>query len=289
MSRMALLLVVLNSFAISQTPSYLNYFPVHAGDIRQYHSQFTGELIRTEYIDSVVIDSISKDVFAFCHNENGGQYNYRIDSSGNVYTPDWQPQYVRYKLYADSGDSWQAGFVNITNPVFATVAYIYQAIVSESTYTTVKAIRFQYYNSPNDPPFTIGTDHLAAGLGLIKSEVEPSDVYVLTGAIINGVQYGTITSINYEISPPQTICLSQNYPNPFNPSTRIRFEIPASGFVTLKVFDVLGREIATLMSGQKSPGTYEMNFDGSALTSGIYYYRLQTGSSVLTKRMVLLK
>ena len=111
----------------------------------------------------------------------------------------------------------------------------------------------------------------------------------------------TITGISAEkISSQQpTSFVLSNYPNPFNPSTKIRFEIPASGFVTLKVFDVLGREIATLINERKASGIYEVNFsagggsapggDGSALASGIYYSRLQTENSVLTKRMVLLK
>jgi hypothetical protein len=100
----------------------------------------------------------------------------------------------------------------------------------------------------------------------------------------------TVTGVAAEkiLSQPAGFTLS-NYPNPFNPTTRLRFSIADFGLVTLKVYDVLGREIATLVNERKLPGTYEVNFDGSARASGIYYYRLQTGSSVSTKRMVLLK
>jgi hypothetical protein len=83
--------------------------------------------------------------------------------------------------------------------------------------------------------------------------------------------------------------LSQNYPNPFNPSTVISYQLPVIGFVTLKVYDILGREIATLVNEEKPAGEYEVEFDGSALTSGIYFYQLKAGSYVETRKMVLLK
>ncbi|MFA7421549.1 MAG: T9SS type A sorting domain-containing protein [Melioribacteraceae bacterium] len=88
---------------------------------------------------------------------------------------------------------------------------------------------------------------------------------------------------------PNIFSLSQNYPNPFNPSTIIKFSIPKSSFVTLKVFDLLGREVATLVNEEKSWGNYKTNFDGSSLSSGIYFYRLQAGSFVDTKKLIFMK
>jgi len=83
--------------------------------------------------------------------------------------------------------------------------------------------------------------------------------------------------------------LEQNYPNPFNPTTAIRYSISQSEFVSLKVFDILGNEIATLANEEKSAGNYEVNFNASALSSGIYFYKLQAGSLVETKKMILLR
>ena len=83
--------------------------------------------------------------------------------------------------------------------------------------------------------------------------------------------------------------LSQNYPNPFNPSTQIRYQISESGRVTLTVFDLLGREVRTLVDEQKQPGTYTVTFDGSGLASGVYFYRLQAGSFTTTRKLVLLR
>jgi len=83
--------------------------------------------------------------------------------------------------------------------------------------------------------------------------------------------------------------LFQNYPNPFNPTSIIRFQIAESGFVTLKVYDVLGREIATLVNKEKPVGSYEIKFDGSNLSSGVYFYRLNFDSFISIKKMILLK
>ncbi len=88
---------------------------------------------------------------------------------------------------------------------------------------------------------------------------------------------------------PQQYVLHQNHPNPFNPLTKINYQIPELSFVTLKVFNVLGREIASLVNEEKSAGEYEIEFDGNNLTSGIYFYRLQAGNFVETKKMVLMK
>jgi hypothetical protein len=83
--------------------------------------------------------------------------------------------------------------------------------------------------------------------------------------------------------------LYQNYPNPFNPTTTIRFTIPHRSNVTLKVYDMLGKEIATLVDEDKEPGGYSVNFDASGLPSGVYFYRIRAGEFNQTKKMVLMK
>jgi Secretion system C-terminal sorting domain/Beta-propeller repeat len=88
---------------------------------------------------------------------------------------------------------------------------------------------------------------------------------------------------------PGRFVLEQNFPNPFNPSTTIHFSVPSSEFVTLKVFDVLGNEVATLVNEEKPAGFYEVNFNAAGLSSGIYFYKLKAGSFVETKKMLLIK
>ena len=88
---------------------------------------------------------------------------------------------------------------------------------------------------------------------------------------------------------PREFLLHQNYPNPFNPSTIISFQVPAVSLVRLEVVDVLGREVTTLVNDVRPPGTYTVRLEGSALRTGVYYYRLQAGEFVATKKMVLLR
>jgi 1,4-alpha-glucan branching enzyme len=83
--------------------------------------------------------------------------------------------------------------------------------------------------------------------------------------------------------------LSQNYPNPFNPSTIIRYQIPTAGNVTLKIYDILGREIKTLVNKYQQGGTYEITFNAANLSSGIYFYQIRTNNFVSTKKMILIK
>jgi len=88
---------------------------------------------------------------------------------------------------------------------------------------------------------------------------------------------------------PQTFTLNQNYPNPFNPTTVISYELPQAANVRLEVYDMTGRQVSTLVSGQVSAGLHTVNFDASRLSSGVYLYRLQAGSSIQTRKLTILK
>jgi len=101
--------------------------------------------------------------------------------------------------------------------------------------------------------------------------------------MLTEVEKLTITSI------PNDIQLYQNYPNPFNPSTKIRYSVPQSSNVVIKVFDILGNEIETLVNEEKPMGSYDVKFEGANLPSGIYFYRLKTSEFISIKKMLLLK
>jgi len=88
---------------------------------------------------------------------------------------------------------------------------------------------------------------------------------------------------------PKEFKLEQNFPNPFNPTTTIQYQLPQDAKVTLKVYDILGSEVATLINAEQEAGYYEVNWNASNLASGVYIYRLQTGSFVSVKKMMLLR
>ena len=94
---------------------------------------------------------------------------------------------------------------------------------------------------------------------------------------------------NEEISVVSDFSLEQNYPNPFNPSTSIKFSVPSSEFVSLRVYDVLGNEVSTLVNEQKAPGNYEVRFDAGNLASGVYIYTLKAGNFTQTRKLMLMK
>lgn len=150
----------------------------------------------------------------------------------------------------------------------------------------------------------------AAVSSALKNQVEPFVVSNNGGAIVGffdmrdannnaglrGISLqrvngnGTLTGIRNEFSQlPVGFSLSQNYPNPFNPTTVIRYQMSANSFVSLRIFDVLGREVATLVDGEMAAGTYRVSFDASGLSSGVYYHTLKVGSSVETRKMILAK
>jgi hypothetical protein len=104
--------------------------------------------------------------------------------------------------------------------------------------------------------------------------------------------YTTGDQISAVVEPdgiPKEFGLAQNYPNPFNPSTVIHYELPTASDVILKVFDLIGKEVATLASGRQSAGSYTVTFDARSLPSGIYFCRLQAGERRFVKKMLLLK
>lgn len=132
--------------------------------------------------------------------------------------------------------------------------------------------------------------------------IQPSSNYVLTGFVTNGfdttasanaIWFTSASSITTDVrqSPelPTSFALYQNFPNPFNPTTMISYQLPANSLVSLKVYDILGREVATLVNGRQSAGSHSVKFDTGNLASGVYFYRLQAGSFVQTKKMVVMK
>jgi hypothetical protein len=150
-----------------------------------------------------------------------------------------------------------------------------------------------YYSSNNGSSWSASTTQSGFYYHITKARAENNNnIWAVR-------QNGGISKLNYiiGIQPvnniiPKNFSLSHNYPNPFNPSTKIRFEIPAEQReheVKLFVYDITGRTAAELINCRLQPGTYETEFDGSYLASGIYFYRLTAGEFNSTKKMLLIK
>ena len=144
------------------------------------------------------------------------------------------------------------------------------------------------------------TDNLPTNVQTMGSVVTEQNGFVYIGYIFsNDIVYKRdistiITGVDDKtVNVPTKFTLKQNYPNPFNPSTNINFSVPQASFVTLKIYDTLGKEVSTLVNEQMSAGTYKFNFNASKLTSGVYFYTITAngGNSNFrqTKKMILLK
>ena len=138
-----------------------------------------------------------------------------------------------------------------------------------------------YINSTNSNPFTL----TATSPGNYIVNAGRSGPLRWDSASVNIV----ITGVNGNSSNPTNFMLYNNYPNPFNPTTTIKYSIPEASFTSIKIYNELGKEVSTLVNETKSAGTYEVEFNASNLSSGVYYYKLQAGSFTETKKMILAK
>ncbi len=132
------------------------------------------------------------------------------------------------------------------------------------------------------------------GVHAIAEALTSNDSYSFAGTAYNGVWRRTLpglTGVDNHDGPkkPDNFSLKQNYPNPFNPETTIEYSVPEGEMVTLKIYNLLGQEMKTLVNGYTSPGTYKIKFDASDLSSGIYYYRMEAGDFMQAHRMILMR
>ena len=159
-----------------------------------------------------------------------------------------------------------------------------------------RASELQFLNSVNlsslGEPTTSNGPWDEQNLQNIRDKTYPYIIRATAGLLFwFGKETGLITGIKLDDQQPNPnkFTLNQNYPNPFNPTTTIKYLIPKLSFVTIKVYDVLGNEIATFVNEEKPMGSYEIEFNATGLPSGIYFYQLKTEGYVETKKMVLMK
>jgi glucose/arabinose dehydrogenase len=276
-------------------PSFLRISNELPGEItlqwKDNSNNETGFIIerQTETTDVfVVIDSVSSNVISFTDIiGDTALYSYRVKA---------------YDASNQSGYSNQAS-INITIiPVeltsFTAEAVTNGVILNWQTATELNNKGFEVQRkSDNNSWENIGFVNGNGTTTQIKSYSYFDDsftskssqiIYRLKQIDFNG-SYSYSNEINVMLNTPTVYSLEQNYPNPFNPSTLIRYKLPIEGQVSLKIYDVLGNEIETLVNKQQTAGNYEVNFDASLLSNGIYFYQLTTNGFSKTLKMILLK
>jgi hypothetical protein len=178
---------------------------------------------------------------------------------------------------------WDESFVS--GDIYNVTITIYQAVNSNPSFFTMP-VQIRINTSLGDTTVTLFND---AQIQTYQFDVvgDPQSIVFDPGNWI--LKNNTVVTEVEDIAQPFNYGLEQNYPNPFNPSTTIEYSIPQSGLVTLKVFNVLGKEVATLVNAQNDAGNHKVEFDASGLNSGVYFYKIESGSFAETKKMILLK
>ncbi len=280
----------------------INYYPTHVGDFWQYfyYDYYEEEL---KYpTREIANDTLVNDVTYF------GLYQtfangYRSFMHYARYTKETGTIYV-----LDINDSDEDGILGedlLGDSLFVNYGTSYQSFMDTDLPVcpvTHEVFDTLWYIMKNDTLLTrvVSYDIFANvfftdKLGVTKILPEQSPSIDLLGAIIDGVQYGTIVDVEETETRPQGFALYQNYPNPFNPTTTIKYSIPANAGVetlhatSLRIYNILSEEIATLVNEKQSPGNYSVQFDASNLPSGVYFYTLRVGDFVATKKMIFLK
>ncbi|HOP50162.1 MAG TPA: choice-of-anchor A family protein [Ignavibacteriales bacterium] len=207
-----------------------------------------------------------------------------VDNSDNVFAGSFGNG-VYYS--SNEGNSWTILNNSLTGE------YIYSITVDDSNRVFASAWNNGIYqvnvnnSNPNSMPMVLGLK----GVGVtsifydndeIYAATENGNLYVLNLKKVVGIK-------NSNDNKKYNFNLQQNYPNPFNPGTKISFEIPTSGNVVLKIYDINGKEVSTLINKFMSAGSYSVDFNASDLTTGVYFYRLSLGNSIMTKKMILVK
>jgi hypothetical protein len=225
----------------------------------------------------------------------GGFFN----SAGGV-----SANYVaRFNTQTNTWSTLGTGSSNgVNGPFVSALAVVGNEVVVGGDFTLAGGVSANYvarFNTQTNTWSTLGTgssngvEGRVNALAVVGNEVFVGGFFSSAGGVSanNVARWNSGTSRVEQLSPtaPKTFLLEQNYPNPFNPSTTIRYQLPVASEVKLEVYDVLGKKIATLVSERQSAGSYQVVWNASGLSSGTYFYRLQAGTFVETKKMIMVK
>ncbi len=281
------------------------FYPLHLGDLWQYRDEY-GRISRTWQIirvDSLMPNGERYAVFGAPPLFNTGYVFMRIDTLLRVqHYGGWggdtcggtTPNDISiYRLGETPGTIWRdclnfGGY--LTRRTIVKFNGISQ-IIAFGRWRDAMLFRFGGVFPPPVDTMYGSWGILVRGIGLYREEYyERMGFNQLTGAIINGVTYGTVVGVDgIPGSIPTEVKLYQNFPNPFNSSTTIRYELPEATHVRLSLYDILGREVSTLVNAFQQAGSYELSVESEPLSSGMYFCRLVVGDRMLTNKMIIQK
>ena len=295
--------------------SNADYFPWKTGDMWEYTLYYWPDI---DTLQTVVIDDSTDEYGNIYTTYFSRAINpieppsallqdtiiYKIDTSLYVYHRYFDfnnGEWINvYRLNSNAGDQWvmwDYSHIGVGPFEMARINFITDTMLFGIQSKLMEVIYFISGDSTDTLGLVRYHDQLIKGIGFYsRVPAELGAKMYLHGAVINGILFGDTTQIitavddnhldnNVEVD----FLLFQNYPNPFNGSTRIPFKLTNEGIVSLNIYDVLGREVATLVDEYREAGSYELEFDASNLPSGMYIYRLQSGSYSDVKKMILSK
>lgn len=260
-------------------------YPLQVGDQWEYLLRVYGSVWKT----TVVYDTLMPDgnVYAAVHDQKIGGYYFERQSGSQVYSYDQRTgtELLQYDFSRSPGDTLYSMVTTAPDDTFDVI------LAYESTATVLgRSLRqWTFVIRDRHIPDLTEARVITDSLGLTHLGLASGD-FDLKGAVLNGIPYGIIADVDESKSAlPSTSVLIQNHPNPFNPSTEITYAVPMQVSVLLRIYDMLGREVATLVNEKKQPGEYTVEWKAANVPSGVYFYRLVAGNFVQTKKMILLK
>ena len=276
-----LIIFLLPVLVLAQESNPLEFFPHHVGDTWQYYNTVdqTATAIKITRIDTSADNNL---LFIYYNERNEWGYKINLDSNHIFIPPNDKPW---YKLAVPIGTIWTreegVEWVKYWNDDI-------ENIWGEEIETK---IFYQYFWNPPDSSsgYAGSAEILARGIGILRYEWEGGKEELI-GCIIDGTKYGMIVSVNKDENDAIPLKYTiKNFPNPFNNKTTINYSLPTESYLSLKIYDILGSEVTTLVSDYKKPGKYIAKWLPENVSSGVYIAVLQTEEKTLSIKLQYLK